>query len=85
MNSKNSETSLVMIDFGLSFQEGSAEDKGVDLYVLERALLSTHPNTEWLFQEICDSYKKASGSLASEIVKKFEDIRMRGRKRTMVG
>ena len=85
VNTKNSETSLVMIDFGLSFQEGSAEDKGVDLYVLERALLSTHPNTEWLFREICDSYKKASGAQAGEIVKKFEDIRMRGRKRTMVG
>ena len=85
MDSNNSDISLVMIDFGLSFQEGSAEDKGVDLYVLERALLSTHPNTEWLFQEICDSYKKSSGSQAGEIVKKFEDIRMRGRKRTMVG
>ena len=44
------DVSLVMIDFGLSYQEGSPEDKGVDLYVLERALLSTHPNTEWLFQ-----------------------------------
>ena len=85
VDSNNSDISLVMIDFGLSFQEGSAEDKGVDLYVLERALLSTHPNTEWLFQEICDSYKKSSGSQAGEIVKKFEDIRMRGRKRTMVG
>ena len=85
VDSNNSDISLVMIDFGLSFQEGSAEDKGVDLYVLERALLSTHPNSEWLFQEICDSYKKSSGAQAGEIVKKFEDIRMRGRKRTMVG
>ena len=41
-----------MIDFGLSFQEGVAEDKGVDLYVLERAFLSTHPNTEKLFAEV---------------------------------
>jgi len=80
------DVSLVMIDFGLSFQEGSAEDKGVDLYVLERALLSTHPNTEWLFQEICSSYQESyQGSNVAEVIKKFEEIRLRGRKRTMVG
>ena len=45
-------TKLAVIDFGLSFQEGVAEDKGVDLYVLERAFLSTHPNTETLFAEV---------------------------------
>jgi len=86
VDTTHSEISLVMIDFGLSFQEGSAEDKGVDLYVLERALLSTHPNTEWLFQEITAGYREAShGGGTAEVIKKFEDIRMRGRKRTMVG
>ena len=67
------------------FQEGTAEDKGVDLYVLERALLSTHPNTEWLFQEMIDTYRGQYGKHVGEIVKKFEDIRLRGRKRTMLG
>ena len=76
---------LSMIDFGLSSQEGSAEDKGVDLYVLERALLSTHPNTEWLFQEMMDHYKLQYGKGVGEVVKKFEEIRLRGRKRTMLG
>ena len=76
---------LSMIDFGLSSQEGSAEDKGVDLYVLERALLSTHPNTEWLFQEMMDHYKLQYGKGMGEVVRKFEEIRLRGRKRTMVG
>jgi len=76
---------LSMIDFGLSSQEGSAEDKGVDLYVLERALLSTHPNTEWLFQEMMDHYKLQYGKGVGEVVRKFEEIRLRGRKRTMVG
>jgi len=76
---------LVMIDFGLSFQEGVAEDKGVDLYVLERAFLSTHPNTEELFEEILEAYKNKAGKQAGEVVKKFEEIRLRGRKRTMVG
>jgi TP53 regulating kinase-like protein len=35
-----------MIDFGLSYTSTLPEDKGVDLYVLERAFLSTHPNSE---------------------------------------
>ena len=74
-----------MIDFGLSFQEGVPEDKGVDLYVLERAFLSTHPNTEEIFSEILEAYKKKSGKQVGEIVKKFEEIRLRGRKRTMLG
>jgi len=83
--SSDTSINLAMIDFGLSFQEGVAEDKGVDLYVLERAFLSTHPNTEEIFEEILDAYKKKAGKQAGEVFKKFEEIRLRGRKRTMVG
>jgi tRNA A-37 threonylcarbamoyl transferase component Bud32 len=32
----------VMIDFGLSYNTNLAEDKAVDLYVLERAFSSAH-------------------------------------------
>ena len=35
---------IVLIDFGLSYYKDSAEDKAVDLYVLERAFKSTHPH-----------------------------------------
>jgi tRNA A-37 threonylcarbamoyl transferase component Bud32 len=38
----------VTIDFGLSYNSSLAEDKAVDLYVLERAFLSTHPSSEVL-------------------------------------
>jgi len=38
--------SVVLIDFGLSYVSNLIEDKAVDLYVLERAFTSTHPNTE---------------------------------------
>lgn len=38
----------VTIDFGLSYGSTMAEDKAVDLYVLERAFSSTHPATERL-------------------------------------
>jgi TP53 regulating kinase and related kinases len=36
----------VIIDLGLSSKTNNIEDKAVDLYVMERALLSTHPNSE---------------------------------------
>lgn len=76
---------LVMIDFGLSYIDSSAEDKGVDLYVLERALISTHNDYPDLFSKIFDAYKSSSKSNIKEIVNKYEDVRARGRKRTMVG
>ena len=47
---------VVLIDFGLSSVSAFAEDKAVDLYVLERAFASTHPASEALFQTILDSY-----------------------------
>ena len=42
---------LVLIDFGLSFNSTLAEDKAVDLYVLERALLSLHSAHEGLVND----------------------------------
>ena len=76
---------LVLIDFGLGYKEGLAEDKGVDLYVLERALLSMHPNTEGLFSVILEHYRTSYVKGAAGVINKLEEIRMRGRKRTMVG
>jgi len=40
---------VFMIDFGLSFVSGKIEDKAVDIYVLKRAFISTHPGSEDLF------------------------------------
>lgn len=79
------EYDLVMIDFGLANYGQSNEQKGVDLYVLERALLSTHSGVPTLFPTIFEAYKEVSGNSSSETIKKFEEIRARGRKRTMVG
>lgn len=39
---------VVLIDFGLGMTQPSVEDRAVDLYVLERAFLSTHPGSEQL-------------------------------------
>lgn len=43
---------VVMIDFGLENMKPIVEDKAVDLYVLERAFVSTHPDSEYLVCEI---------------------------------
>ncbi|KAI9350163.1 kinase-like domain-containing protein, partial [Obelidium mucronatum] len=45
---RTSSDSVVFIDFGLSFVSNLSEDKAVDLYVLERALASTHPQSHIL-------------------------------------
>lgn len=76
---------LVMIDFGLSAFESSTEDKGVDLYVLERALISTHNDYPALFGKILAGYKSYCKGNIKDILSKFEEVRARGRKRTMVG
>ena len=75
---------LTMIDFGLGFQNANDDDKAVDLYVLERAMLSTHPNTEVVFQTVLEAYKALSVK-AKSISRKFEAVRARGRKRMAFG
>lgn len=77
-------TQLTTIDFGLSFTSSLVEDKGVDLYVLERAFLSTHSQTEKLFQIILDSYSSKSKN-GPAVISKLDEVRMRGRKRLMIG
>lgn len=47
----------ILIDFGLSSNSTSSEDKAVDLYVLQRAFASTHPHSEHLFAEIVRIYE----------------------------
>lgn len=75
---------IVIIDFGLASQATHEEDRAVDLYVLERAFLSTHPRTEKLFEEVLEGYKQTfKGS--KPVLRKLEDVRMRGRKRSMIG
>ncbi|XP_056591180.1 EKC/KEOPS complex subunit TP53RK [Triplophysa dalaica] len=75
---------LVLIDFGLSYISALTEDKGVDLYVLEKAFLSTHPNTEAIFERLLKSYTSSSKK-APAVIKKLDEVRLRGRKRSMVG
>jgi TP53 regulating kinase-like protein len=66
---KNWKPRLLLIDFGLATsinnstsgnlnkQQNNAEEKAVDLYVLERAFLSTHPESEMLVEEVWKGYR----------------------------
>lgn len=75
---------IYLIDFGLTTASIQDEDKAVDLYVLERAFSATHPAAESLFQEVLkaygESYKGGKG-----VLKRLEGVRLRGRKRSMLG
>uniref|UniRef100_A0A7N8YKH1 non-specific serine/threonine protein kinase n=1 Tax=Mastacembelus armatus TaxID=205130 RepID=A0A7N8YKH1_9TELE len=64
---------MVIIDFGLSYISALPEDKGVDLYVLEKAFLSTHPNTEALFERLLKTYA-ASSKKSSAVIKKLDEV-----------
>jgi predicted GTPase len=45
---READNRAVLIDFGLSMISTMIDDKAVDLYVLERAFISTHPGSEHL-------------------------------------
>lgn len=75
---------IVLIDFGLASQSTQDEDRAVDLYVLERAFGSTHPRAESLFGEVLKAYGESFRG-ANVVLKRLEDVRMRGRKRSMLG
>lgn len=79
------QSELVIIDFGLGYNSLTVEDKAVDLYVLERAFISTHPNSERLFSKVLEAYSEADLAAAQPVLKRLEDVRQRGRKRDMSG
>jgi TP53 regulating kinase-like protein len=75
---------IMLIDFGLAVQTVQDEDRAVDLYVLERAFGSTHPQAGGLFREVLKAYGESFKG-ANIVLKRLEDVRMRGRKRSMIG
>lgn len=75
---------IVLIDFGLATQAVQEEDRAVDLYVLERAFGSTHPKEEGRFDEVLKAYATTYKD-AKRALRRLEDVRMRGRKKSMIG
>lgn len=81
-----------LIDFGLSSYSGLAEDKAVDLYVMERAIQSTHSvyaesYNQWLLEGYQEAYNdnKMMRKKHAEVISRLEEVRLRGRKRSMLG
>lgn len=79
------EGEIVLIDFGLAAQTVQEEDRAVDLYVLERAFGSTHPREEGMFGEVLEGYREAFPKGSKGTLRRLEDVRMRGRKKSMIG
>jgi tRNA A-37 threonylcarbamoyl transferase component Bud32 len=63
----------VLIDFGLAYTSSLTEDKAVDLYVLERAFASTHPDSELLFGKVLEGYKGKMGEDWTVIGRRLEE------------
>lgn len=75
---------IVLIDFGLATQAVQEEERAVDLYVLERAFGSTHPMEEGMFGAVLEAYAGTYKG-AGRALRRLEDVRMRGRKKSMIG
>lgn len=77
---------VIPIDFGLSTGSNHPEERAVDLYVLERALLSTHFSDSTFFNTVLEIYiecidEKTCEPLGKQkIVERLREVRARGRK-----
>ncbi len=74
---QNSE--IHFIDFGLSFISSKAEDKAVDLHLLERALESKHHAVyEQCIPAVLEGYKEGNPGW-QEVFERLEKVKSRGR------
>lgn len=70
---------IYFIDFGLSFFSEKVEDKAVDLFLLDRALESTHMKLyPAAFEEVIAGYTKNSPE-SLDVLKRFKQVQARGR------
>jgi TP53 regulating kinase and related kinases len=87
---------LVLIDFGLAKNTTAIEERAVDLYVLERALQSTHPTLPKSFlTSLLTAYAStcqndsatitSTNNFKHDTLNRLEKVRQRGRKRECFG
>jgi TP53 regulating kinase and related kinases len=77
---------ITLIDFGLAKSTTSAEERAVDLYVLERALTSTHPKLpDYFLETLLKAYQPEPQKSAEATLQRLEQVRLRGRKRECFG
>ena len=70
---------LTLIDFGLSQFSEKVEDKAVDLFLLDRALESSHFTLyPKVFQSVLEGYKNTNPD-AKDVLDRFTQVEKRGR------
>lgn len=70
---------LFLVDFGLAKYSGKAEDKAVDLHLLEETLQSTHPEiAEAMFPMFLKEYQKHFTE-SKPVMERLNKLRGRGR------
>ncbi len=75
-----SSNGLYLLDFGLADLGYDLEDRAIDLHLFGRALESTHVHLLGrAFKSFKEGYIEVLGSEAEEIIKRAEEIRLRGR------
>lgn len=71
---------LYFIDFGLGYHSNAVEDRGVDLYLLKRALTSTHHQVaNRCFKLVIEGYKTVLKKEGELVTLKIREIERRGR------
>lgn len=60
------------------------EDKAVDLYVLKRAIISSNPKSEELFEKAMEIYQKKCKN-GEDIINRYKKVEMRERKKLCFG
>jgi len=76
------EKKVYFIDFGLGFQNGKIEDKGIDIHLLKQALEAKHfKNWEILFEEFERAYNSFEYPKSKKIFERLRAIEKRGRYR----
>ena len=72
---------IYMIDFGLSFWDGTLEARGVDVHVYYQTLVSSHENHEELMEAFAECYRSSFPG-ADEVLRSVREIEYRGRYKT---
>jgi len=76
---QNTNKQIIFVDFGLGYISDRIEDFGIDLYLLEKAIQSTHADIyKDVWMNVLKGYKETS-PIKNEIEEKLKEIASRGR------
>ncbi len=73
---------IYLIDFGLSFWDGTIEARGVDVHVYYQTLISSHENHEELMAAFAEGYRSSFPEAADDVLRRVKEIEYRGRYKT---